>query len=340
MKRILPISSLRFILALWVFLGHFRYPILVNPQSNVILWAVRALWNNVFNGPAAVIVFFVISGFCIHFPNRCGFAMPSWTAYYLRRYIRILVPMAVAIALALPLKLKLGIFSDSILWSLLCEEIYYLIYPVLLRLRDRLGWRALLALAFAVSLFTILTNPGAKVYPAYGPWLNWALGLPCWLLGVHMAERLELFQVRLVSTSRIWCWRAGVWAASVIASVLTFHTPIGLPWTLNLFAVFAVFWLQREIAYYHGVTRIPALEKLGDASYSVYLTHIHGAALIERVSDFRYLPAVAFWWLIAGLTLLFSTVFYWCVERPSHQFARRFSQRFGRQQPDAQASAN
>jgi len=62
-----------------------------------------------------------------------------------------------------------------------------------------------------------------------------------------MAERLELFQVRLVSTSRIWCWRAGVWAASVIASVLTFHTPIGLPWTLNLFAVFAVFWLQRKL---------------------------------------------------------------------------------------------
>lgn len=339
MKRILPISSLRFILALWVFLSHFRYPILVNPQSNPILWAMRALWNNFFDGPAAVIVFFVISGFCIHFPNRRGFEMPSWTAYYLRRYIRILVPMGVAIALAFPLKLKLGIFSDSILWSLLCEEVYYFIYPVLLRLRDRLGWRALLVLVSVISLLTILTNPGAKVYPAYGPWLNWALGLPCWLLGVHMAERLELFQGHPVSTNQIWVWRAGVWAASVIAAVLTFHTPIGLPWTLNLFAVFAAFWLRREIAYYHDMTRIPLLEKLGDASYSVYLTHIHGAAFIERVSDFRSLPAAGFWWLIAGLTLLFSTAFYWCVERPSHQFARRFSQRFGRQQRNAKTSA-
>ncbi len=106
--------------------------------------------------------------------------MPSWTAYYLRRYIRILVPMGVAILLALPLKLRLGIFSDSILWSLLCEEIYYFIYPGLLRLRDRLGWRTLLVLAFFVSLLTILTNPGAREYPSYGPWLNWALGLPCW----------------------------------------------------------------------------------------------------------------------------------------------------------------
>jgi len=338
-KRILPISSLRFILALWVFFGHFRYPILVGPQSNTILWATRALWNNFFNGPAAVIVFFVISGFCIHFPNRLGFEMPSWTAYYLRRYIRILVPMGVAILLALPLKLRLGIFSDSILWSLLCEEIYYFIYPGLLRLRDRLGWRTLLVLAFFVSLLTILTNPGAREYPSYGPWLNWALGLPCWLLGVHMAERLELFQVQQVSIGQIWAWRTSAWAASVVASILSFHTAIGLPWTLNLFAVFAVFWLRREIAYYHSVTRIPFLEKLGDTSYSLYLTHTHGAALIRRLAEFRSLPATAFWLLTAGLTALFTVFFYWCVERPSHQFARRFSQRFKRQQRDAKASA-
>jgi peptidoglycan/LPS O-acetylase OafA/YrhL len=299
---------------------------------------VRALQNNLFNGQAAVIAFFIISGFCIHFPNRRGFEMPSWAAYYLGRYIRILVPMAVAIALALPLKLKLGIFSDSILWSLLCEEIYYFLYPVLLRLRDLLGWRTLLLLASVLSLLTILTAPGAKVYPAYGPWLNWTLGLPCWLLGVHMAERLELFQARPVSIRRIWVWRAGVWAASVAASVLSFHTPIGLPWTLNLFAIFAALWLQREISYYHGATRIPVLERLGGASYSVYLTHAHAATLIKGIAESRLLSAGAFWWLIAGLTALFAMVFYWCVERPSHQFARRFSRRFAVLQRDSKAS--
>ncbi len=236
--------------------------------------------------------------------------------------------MGAAIALALPLKLKLGIFSDSILWSLLCEEVYYFIYPILLRMRDRLGWRTLLILAFVVSFLTILTNPSAKTYPAYGPWLNWALGLPCWLLGVRMAERLELFELRAVSTGQIWMWRTGVWAASAIASVLTFHTAIGLPWTLNLFAILATFWLQREIAYYHAVTQIPVMEKLGNASYTIYLIHTHGAAFIAWATDFRSLPALGLWWLIAGLTILLSAAFYWCVERPSHQFARRFSQRF------------
>jgi len=187
-----------------------------------------ALLNNSFNGQAAVIVFFIISGFCIHFPNRKGFQSPSWTAYYLRRYVRILIPMGAAIALAVPLRLQFGIFSDSILWSLLCEEVYYLIYPGLLCLRDRLGWRNLLILASVFSFAAILTHPGAKDYPSYGPWLNWALGLPCWLLGVRMAECLELFQADTVTTKQIWIWRAGAWAASVIASVLRFHTPVGL----------------------------------------------------------------------------------------------------------------
>jgi hypothetical protein len=44
--------------------------------------------------------------------------------------------MGVAIGLAVPLKLKFGYYVNLILWSLVCEEIYYFIYPALLRLRD------------------------------------------------------------------------------------------------------------------------------------------------------------------------------------------------------------
>src|ERR1700737_465476 len=56
-----------------------------------------------FNAPAAVIFFFVISGFCIHFPNRNGVVMRSWKLYYARRYLRTLIPMMAALGLALPL---------------------------------------------------------------------------------------------------------------------------------------------------------------------------------------------------------------------------------------------
>jgi peptidoglycan/LPS O-acetylase OafA/YrhL len=324
-KRILPISSVRFFLALWVFLGHFGYPILRETQHSRLLWALRGLLQNSFSGPAAVIAFFVISGFCIHFPNRQGLATRSWTQFYFRRYLRILVPMAVAMGLAVPLNLRFGIFSDSILWSLLCEEIYYFLYPLLLRIRSLFGWRILFSFAGLASLAVILSDPAAKNYPSYGPSLNWVLGLPCWLLGMRMAECLEVFRARPVSTVQIWVWRCGIWTASVAASVLRFHTPVGYPWTLNIFAIFAALWLQREISYYDGAQRIPVFERLGDASYSVYLTHVHGAMLVSRLSIMQSVSAV--WWLTVFVSALFSTLFYWCIERPSHGFARRYSGR-------------
>jgi peptidoglycan/LPS O-acetylase OafA/YrhL len=324
MKRVLPISSIRFLLAVWVFLSHFPYPVLSGPQRNPLLWVVRSLLHTSFNGAAAVMAFFVISGFCIHFPNRERFEVPSWTAYYARRYIRILVPMGVAIGLAIPLKLKFGYYLNFILWSLVCEEIYYLIYPVLLRLRDLLGWGTLMTLAWLASFLTILSNPGAKEYHEFGLSLTWALGLPCWLVGVRMAERLDGFYSRSVSVMQIWLWRCGIWVLSVALSILRFHTIIGFPWTLNVFAVAAAWWIQREISYYRGSRRNPLFERFGDASYSVYLTHMHVAMLASWVT---VLNPASLWWLIAILTALFSSLFYWCIERPSHQLARYWAHR-------------
>lgn len=325
MKRIAPILSVRFFLALWVFLSHFPYPVFTEDQSNPVLWVVRSVLRNSFNGPAAVITFFVISGFCIHFPNRQNIEIPSWASYYARRYVRILIPMGLAITLAIPLKLKLGLYINYILWSLLCEEIYYFLYPGLLRLRDLLGWRALMTLAWVASLLVLLTNPAAKEYHNLGPSLTWVLGLPCWLMGVRMAERLDIFSPRSVGALQVWSWRLGVWALSLGLSALRFHTVIGFPWTLNLFAIVATLWLQREISYYHSLSVIPAFEKMGDASYSVYLTHMHGAMLTGWITA---MSTQLGWWLNVAITVIFSSVFYLCIERPSHQLARNLSRRF------------
>ena len=329
MKRILPISSIRFVLALWVFLSHFPYPILSGPQRNPFLWVARSLLHNSFNGAAAVMAFFVISGFCIHFPNRKNFEVPSWTAYYARRYLRILVPMGVAIGLALPIKLRFGYYVNFILWSLVCEEIYYFIYPALLRLRDLLGWRMVMILAWLAAFLTILSNPTAKEYHEFGLTLTWVLGLPCWLLGVRMAERLDLFESHSVTVIQIWSWRWGIWVLSVAFSAFRFHANVGFPWTLNIFAVAVAWWLEREIAYYR-LKRVPRLERFGDASYSVYLTHMHGAMLAGWI---MVLHATWSWWLTVVVTALFSTLFYWCAERPSHQLARNCSQRLAQREP-------
>lgn len=330
--RILPISSIRFVLATWVVLSHFPLPILLDHQSVGVLRVLRAAIGAAFNGPAAVIVFFVVSGFCIHFPNRKGLQVQSWKLYFARRYLRTLIPMIAALALATPLQVPFGLFTDSILWSLLCEEIYYFIYPGLLALRDRMGWRYLMVLAWSLAFLIVLTNPHAPIYPAYGAGFNWILGLPCWLMGCRLAERLEAFYALPVSAQQIWAWRGAVWMLSSLALILRFHTPIGYPWTLNLFAVFATLWIEREIRYFRN-RRASWFENLGEATYSIYLTHFSSGALARMLLFSTVLvPGVMWLWsmlLCAGVAALF----YWVVERPAHRFARRFSQQYKSRMP-------
>ena len=47
----------------------------------------------------AILLFFLISGFCIHYPNTNPGACPSWKIYFIRRFLRIYPTYATAIVL-------------------------------------------------------------------------------------------------------------------------------------------------------------------------------------------------------------------------------------------------
>ncbi|WP_394793241.1 acyltransferase family protein [Armatimonas sp.] len=66
--RLYGLDSLRFILALWVVFFHIGIsPIFPKTKIPHILTTTYYL---AFNGQAAVIIFFIISGLCIHFSQR------------------------------------------------------------------------------------------------------------------------------------------------------------------------------------------------------------------------------------------------------------------------------
>ncbi len=327
-RHVRGLDGLRFVLALWVAFGHGAFiPLPRSLEGSV----VAGLHGVIPNGAAAVMVFFVISGFCIHYPFRAARSI-DLLSFYARRHIRILVPIVAAVLIARPLGIRLSVFQDSILWSLVCEEVYYTIYPALLRIRDRVGWPVLIAAGYAAAFGVVALDwPTQPLYALYGWQLTWLVGLPCWLLGAHLAESLDLARAaeRAPGRAALWGWRLGALAIGSIGSnVLWFHSPLRVPYpvSLNLFALYAFFWLRAEIHRAEGVAA-GRIEPLGAFSYSMYLVHLQAIALFALWPAARTLGAWAAWLLLVSWVVVFSWAFYRLVERPAHRLARRFQQR-------------
>jgi peptidoglycan/LPS O-acetylase OafA/YrhL len=300
-------------------------------------WLLVKGWGSIVFGPAAVIGFFVISGFCIHLPYR-GDQRLAVGRYYARRYIRILLPVfgfVIVYRLAgnrQPLIGADSILYRSVLWSLVCEEIYYAFYPGIRWLRKTVGWSVLLRVSFALSVATAAACFRAVDWPECNPFPSiirfpvWPLVtalvlFPVWLFGCVLAEQSEKLPP-LESSRTIWKWRFFAWAGNWVCFVLHFHSPLHLPQTLLWFGILAYFWIKREIAY--GKAHVPAavLISAGAWSYSLYLMHM---PMIDIFAKLRLpnLGDTVNWLLLQIFVLGTAYVFYVLVERPSHRLARR-----------------
>jgi peptidoglycan/LPS O-acetylase OafA/YrhL len=333
-RRIHGLDALRFVLASVVVLRHFA-PVQIERKDGLWLLA-RVVTANLMNGPAAVIAFFVISGLCIHYPNR-GASTVRTFPFYVRREIRIVVPAAVTLLTFRLMGQPIKSLHDSTLWSLICEEVYYLLYPLLLVLFRRFGVRRLIVLSYVVAYALVLLNPTRNGnYIDLGWRLTWLLGLPCWLLGCELAERIDDRDDPRKATSprALWTMRAVVFVVSVLLSVLKFHTPLTNVWTLDLFALLCFAWLRAEIFYY-GTRPAAWFERLGVASYSIYLTHTASRALWQALGG-PDINALALPFVFAC-----AWVFYRLVEKPSHALARSAEKRLSRglgAQPEVSAA--
>jgi peptidoglycan/LPS O-acetylase OafA/YrhL len=330
-KRIVGLDSIRAICALWVVFGHLGAPPLTAglDESNIFSKLIGAIYGNFWSGPAAVIVFFVISGFCIHYPFSASLRIPSLSSYYLRRYLRIGIPLVVAVALSRMLSVDYSLFSDSILWSLIAELVYYTIYPLLLVVRRSVrSWLIFIVVSMMLAFVLAATRPLAGNYPSFGNALNWLLGLPVWLAGCWLADRVSRDQLPSVPSPKlIWLWRGLVLLSAMACSVLRFHSPLGYPWTLNIFGIFASLWLSREIVWYMASPPRKFLELIGVWSYSIYLVHVLAASLYKKIP----MPNMGFilnWFSLMIFVFVSSFLFYKVVEWPSHHLARSLTRVF------------
>lgn len=326
------LDALRFVLAFWVVVGHFgMLPLFGDPHGGTGLWHwFKRGWATAVFGTPAVIVFFVISGFCIHLPFRDS-AKIDVGRYYLRRYTRILIPVAAALVVyrfvdkRLTLWGEHSILWESPLWSLACEEIYYAMYPLLRWIRNKVGWKLLLPASFAISVPIAATHPHAGNWHFLGPFGTAMTLLPVWLLGCLLAEQADSLAV-VNPRSSIWFWRILIWLASWVTEMMHFKLGISYTQTMVWFGVLAYLWVRQEIA--HGKTRLPNryLVAAGAWSYSLYLVHGPGAMMFRWIG-LASLGGVIDWMLVMTSCLVFAYAFYVLVERPSHRLARKISVR-------------
>ncbi|MBU6181583.1 MAG: acyltransferase [Verrucomicrobia bacterium] len=300
---------------------------------------------------AMVMLFFVLSGFCIHLPIAGRAQMPNWKAYAARRFFRIypayfgtlVVCWVGSWALSAPQEggfPQSGIYAASAvmvqnwvfdgrqismnpsLWSIPVEAELYFVYPLLLWIFFHYGLKwslvfTLICSAFGLAMFLLgLGNPN-------GSFFKYAL---IWSSGAWLAERYASQRLPKWSSGHAWALLA-VFILTLLAGFLgvdVFFVHYG--W--GLFSFLLVWWVlgPGSLFFSRSAPWVRILAFTGTISYSIYLLHfplfrLAGAAWVSMFGskpDSFFIPTLA-----TLLVVPVAWVFFRVIEMPSHQIGRR-----------------
>lgn len=324
------VDSIRFIMAFIVMLSHFDnvYATALKHSGYSLLRDGGYFLANAFDGTSAVIAFFIISGFVIHYPNRNGIL--NLTEFWIRRFLRILIPLAVILIAGTQFNHP----ENAVVWSLYCELIYYALYPFMAKMI--LSWKVKFLVAYAIAALFICifsfhdvvaffkqTNANYQgYYWQFGPYLTWIVGLPCWLLGVLIAEHID--DLKQATFKSVIFYRVTVYTISCLCCIGKFHMHLSYILSMNIFALLLYKWLKTEIIYFKTSPSNPILEKMGKFSYSLYLCHPLLYVVLRLFITYNVFSYPVF----ILLTIVFSYVFYLVIEKPGHKLARKINSKY------------
>jgi peptidoglycan/LPS O-acetylase OafA/YrhL len=240
-------------------------------------------------GGLGVPMFFVLSGFLIHYTFSRS-ADQSTRTFWLRRFGRIYPPYLIALLVFAAVKgflwtrhglndlLNHAIFVHTFknnqffsinpsFWSLAHEFQFYLLYPLLVRVRRLIGMEALvcgfLALRLTLDVLTLQDRfGGSLVFNMMLPKLYFE-----WILGMYVADRFIQNQ-RAFALPPIVGWMC-VGIAFICAGQGWFEL-LKVP----ALALATAIWIDRIVHLKHEPGRLDrVLAPLGVISYSLYLWH-------------------------------------------------------------------
>jgi peptidoglycan/LPS O-acetylase OafA/YrhL len=316
-------------------------------------------------GNIGVPIFFVVSGFCIHLSFQSQ--GKQWGNFISRRIFRIYPAYLVALLFFTVLygqyfrldsssqvlwtqllshlflvhnfqNATIGGINGSF-WSIAIEAQLYLLYPALLWLVAKLGWRRTLGLLAGMEILirgtwglvdtlettdTLLKAIAWKLAVSpLGYWFSWSLG--AWLAEAHLKQQPLPF----AKTSPLW------WVG--LASLSYFVKPLD-SFRFLIFAVATAVTIRQflgeaEPKFTAPKAALALLKKIGLWSYSLYLIHqpllqIYAYALNWAVpAETRSVPVA---WLLnvtAWLPIMvFSILLYELIELPGIAWGKRLIQ--------------
>lgn len=265
-------------------------------------------------GAWGVGLFFLLSGLCIHLPQaRRGTQELDLRRYYARRFRRIYPPhfVALLLSMAAALLIPAAFFDEpkpvswpsafqfvthvltlhsyfpsarysinNVFWTIGIEMHFYLCYPLLLRLRRRVGFGTIAAGLFALSIGSKLLLKALA--PGYAE--LWALNLPGryweWALGCLVAERLAA-QDRPSRWPEVAALLFGTYALGAVLALLGLRFP-GLHSGAIITRIWPPLFAWTLLRAAQLAPEGRATELLGHAglrSYSLYLVHPIGIGL-------------------------------------------------------------
>ena len=311
MRHLKPLTGLRFLAALLVVVHHFG-PYVLRPAASDPLRTLKIAERNiVLTGMIGVDLFFVLSGFILAYTyldlsgRLRGTRGQFWVARVARVYPIYLCAWVVA---ALPFVWHHDAHDMPVLaavtsltltqawlpwfptdwnqpaWSLSNEALFYLLFPLLPiavarlnRYHLYLAMGALWAVSLAMPLAYLAAHPAGRLWPAMV--FNPLLFLPEFLTGVALGRLYVLARTNGTSSAPTRRIRPGTLAAMALLGCATMM--VMLPWTFGPmyhgavipFLAVLIYSLARGESRLASLLSSPALVRLGEASYALYILH-------------------------------------------------------------------
>jgi len=308
---------------------------------------------------SAVMLFFLVSGFCVHYPYAGSGRILELKTYSARRFFRIYPPYLGAVVFSIIVELLIGhrlgnqpsslatvlrsmfmvqnygvhpgqMTANPSLWSLPVEVELYIVYPLFYWLLMRFGGRRALIVAAAVSLAALGLSLNSRLDFVFNIPGHFAVYWIIWCAGALLAEG--------VKRDRLPVWKpwmsAGMAAALLLALCVEVRKlPLEvqhLTWALFYFTIISWGLTRHDLLLSWSVPVRNAFVFLGMISYSLYLIHFPLFRLcgVLWVSHFGAKPAdFLISLLFCVLAIPVAYLFYVTIEAPSHRFAQSVGRR-------------